>query len=122
MTRPAVTLQVPETPVAPGPARVYATNADRQRAYRQRCQEAREREPVTSGVPPLPPLLTVPGYRRWRALIQHAHQLLGIAQAEMQVYYDQRSTAWQEGERGESFLERLEALGEAYDAVAELPE
>lgn len=122
MTRPAVTLQVPETPVAPGPARIYATNADRQRAYRQRCQEARPAVAGATELPPLPALSQVPGYRRWRALIQHAHQLLGSAQAEMQVYYDQRSTAWQEGERGESFLERLEALGEAYAAVAELPE
>lgn len=122
MTRPAVTLRVPETPEAPGRARVYATNAARQRAYRQRCQEARNREPAAQGLPPLPSLPTVPGYRRWRALIQQAHQLLGIAQAEMQAYYDQRSTAWQEGERGETFLERMEALGDAHDAVAELPE
>ena len=121
MTRPAVTLRVPETP-ASGPARVYATNAARQRAYRQRCQEAGRTAGLNPGVPPLPALPSVPGYRRWRLLIEHAHQLLGTVQNEMQAYYDARSLAWQDGERGESFLERLEALGEVHDAVAELPE
>jgi hypothetical protein len=38
--------------------------------------------------------------------------------AEMQSYYSDRSSDWQEGERGEEFQERLdavEALAEAFD-------
>lgn len=120
MTAPLVTLRVPETPATPGPPRSYATPAARQRAYRERCQEARRRELAAADLPGLPVLPTVPGYPRWRALIRQAHVLLGIAQAEMEAYYDQRSERWQEGERGETFLERMEALGEAHQAVADL--
>jgi hypothetical protein len=103
----------------PGPSRHYATNADRQKAYRQRTQ-ARHQERAAKGLPPLPALAVIPGNARWQAMIGQASQLLQTAQAEMQAYYDQRTAAWQETERAESFLERLEALEEAHHAVAEL--
>ena len=35
----------------------------------------------------------------------------------MQEYYDQRSVAWQESARGETFLERLQAVQEALSAA-----
>jgi hypothetical protein len=37
----------------------------------------------------------------------------------MQDYYDQRSEPWRDGERGESFLERQEALQAAQEALME---
>jgi len=38
----------------------------------------------------------------------------------MQEYYEARSEAWQESERGDDFAERLEAVQEVLEAVAEL--
>lgn len=104
----------------PGPVRGYATNAERQRAYRKRCAEARSREMEATGMPPHPTLATLPGHRRWQALIRQAECLLQTAQEEMQDYYEARSESWQESERGEAFLERLQALQEAHSTVSDL--
>jgi len=38
----------------------------------------------------------------------------------MQEYYDERSAAWQESERGADFAQRLEAVQEVLEAIAEL--
>jgi len=38
----------------------------------------------------------------------------------MQEYYDERSEQWSESERGEDFAERLEAVQEVLEQVAEL--
>lgn len=104
----------------PGPTREYATNAERQRAYRHRSTEARRKEREAKGMPPLPAIATIPGDARWEALIGQARWLLQTCEAEMQTYYDQRSDPWQDSERGESFLERLQALQEARSAVEDL--
>jgi hypothetical protein len=104
----------------PGPTRCFASNAERQRAYRDRCAEARRRELEAKGMPPLPPLPNLPGHVRWRALIRHAERLLQGAADEMEDYYDARSVAWQESERGDTFLEQLQALREAHSTVADL--
>ena len=93
----------------PGPPRTYSTSALRQRAYRERVKSAREA--------PRAPAAARPGRARWRALVGHAGALLRIATSEMRDYYDERSEAWRDGERGESFLERLEALEEAGQAL-----
>ncbi len=104
----------------PGPPRYFATNAERQRAYRHRRAEARRRELEAKGMPPLPTIPTLPGHARWRALIRQAVDLLQTAEEEMQDYYEARSEAWQESDRGDTFLERLQALQEAHSAVADL--
>lgn len=39
---------------------------------------------------------------------------------EMEDYFNDRSEEWQESERGDNFQERLDALCEARDTVAEL--
>lgn len=104
----------------PGPARDYPTNAARQRAYRQRRKAARAAEQAAKGMPPLPAIATLPGSIRWQALIEHAEALLQTAATEMESYYDHRTDAWQESERGEAFLGRVEALQEVISGVAEL--
>ena len=71
-------------------------------------------------MPPGPAVATVPGRRRWQALIQQAALLLETVQQEMQEYHDERSDPWQESERGEAFLERLQALQEVQSAVDDL--
>ena len=103
----------------PTPRR-YANPAERQAAYRQRQVEARRKEQAAKGLPPLPAVASLPGYTRWQALLQQAGLLLGTIQEEMQEYYDGRSQSWQEGERGEAFLERLQAIQEAQAAVEDL--
>jgi hypothetical protein len=94
----------------------YASAAERQRAYRQRQAQAR-RQPDVSAVPRLPAIATMPGEARWRALHQHASALLSTLQTEMLAYYEARSETWQESERGELFLARLEALESLLDGL-----
>ena len=43
--------------------------------------------------------------------------LLLAMQQEMQDYYEQRSEAWQESERGETHQQRIEAVQEIIDAL-----
>lgn len=100
----------------PGPTRTYASNAARQRAYRARQQAAGQ----PAGRPAASQSAPGPGRGRWRALVQQAQALLATAAAEMQEYHAQRSEAWRDSERGETFLERVEALEEAQQTLAEL--
>ena len=61
-------------------------------------------------MPPAPAIPTMPGERRWAALAAQAQSDLETVQREMQDYYDERSEAWQEGEKGDDFQERLDRL------------
>ena len=100
--------------------RQYSSPAKRQAAYRQRQADARVQEQAQRALPLLPRVATIPGQRRWEALMQQALGLLESVQEEMQEYYDQRSEAGQESERGESFLERLEEIQGTLRAVEDL--
>ncbi len=100
--------------------RQYATQAERQAAYRRRHAQSQEQEWADRGIPPLPAVATLPGHRRWQALRQQAQLLLQTVEEEMEEYYDQRSESWQGSERGEAFLERLQALQEAHRALEEI--
>ena len=100
--------------------RLYANQAARQAAYRGRVAEARSKELQTKGMPPLPAVAFLPGNARWQAMIWQACLLLRTVRDEMQEYYDQRSAAWQESERGESFLDRLEAAEDVHTAAEDL--
>ena len=68
----------------------------------------------------MPTIPTMPGSRRWNAMTRQALWLLQTMMDEMQAYYDDRSEAWQEGDQGEAFLERLQAIENAADAAQEL--
>ena len=103
----------------PTPRR-HANHAGRQAAYRQRQAQARSKELEAKQLPPLPAVATLPGHARWRALTRQASLLLQTVQEEMHAYYEQRSDSWQESERGETLLERLEAIHEAQTVVEEL--
>jgi hypothetical protein len=100
--------------------KLYASHARRQAAYRQRCQEAQQRQLQEKGLPALPVIPTVPGTQRWRLAIAKATELLTMVAQEMEDYFNDRSEEWQESERGDNFQERLDALCEARDTVAEL--
>jgi hypothetical protein len=97
--------------------RRYATNSERQAAYRSRQQE--------SGTPPLylpalAPLSTVPSTARWRSALDLATRLLQAVSEEMQAYSDQRSEAWHEGERAETLHENLDQVNEMLGQIDDL--
>ena len=92
--------------------RKYATNANRQAAYRARC--------ATSLAAPLPVAPVTPGARRWAVLIGQAHGLLTTVADEMATYWEARSDAWQDSERGDAFTERIEALETVLDQLGDL--
>ena len=88
----------------------YTSDAQRQRAYRERQQQARLLERAEKGLPAAPAIATLPGEQRWQSLLAHAHAALMSVHSEMQTYYDARSDAWQESQRGEALLERMESI------------
>ena len=98
--------------------RKHAGGADRQRAYRARLRGRRvtglESSPAPSAIS------AMPSTARWSALISQARTCLQTVQDEMQNYFDDRSDAWQEGERGLAFEERIELVETATQAVEDL--
>ncbi len=101
--------------------RQHADNATKQRAYRTRQAQARLSEQQAKGVPPAPSLPTLPSRARWQALLDQARLFLETARDEMQTYYDDRSEAWQQGERAATLADHLDGLGQALDALDALP-
>ena len=93
--------------------RKYATRADRQAAYRQRCAMKR-----ASTVSPIARPLA--GSRRWNALTDQARAILAEVAREMTTYWQERSDAWQSSERGELLNEQVETLEEILDLLREL--
>lgn len=100
--------------------RKYATRAEQQAAYRKRTTTADRERLAKKGLPPLPAIPTMPGHARWNAMIEQAHILLSEAIAEIQNYHDDRSEQWQESDRAEDLLAKLERLHEAANHVQEV--
>lgn len=100
--------------------RVHADHAARQRAYRERQRQARAAELTAKGMPPAPPIPTMPSRQRWDALIEQARAALETARDEMQAYWDERTPAWQEGEKGEAMQARIDALDGLAEQLADL--
>lgn len=61
-----------------------------------------------------------PSYPRWKGLLRQSQTCLSVLLTEMETYYEQRSEPWQESERGTAFLQRLENLQEAREAMEAL--
>lgn len=53
-------------------------------------------------------------------MIRQARQCVETAQQEMEDYYEERSERWQESERGEALLARLQSVQEVKAALDEL--
>jgi hypothetical protein len=100
--------------------KMHASHAHRQAAYRRRCEEARRQLLQEKGLPALPAIATMPGTPRWRQAIANAVNLLTMVGDEMEAYFDDRLEEWQESERGDTFRDRIDALCEARDMVADL--
>jgi hypothetical protein len=58
----------------------------------------------------MPAIPAMPGAIRWSAALRSARSLIEQVGEEMQAYYDDRSDAWKESDRGETFAERQEAI------------
>jgi len=99
------------------PLKTYENNATRQAAYRRRKEEARRLERERKGLPDLPPIPTIPGERRWAAMITEATALLNTVLQERETYYDDRSESWQESEKGDDFQERTDNTRDVLDAL-----
>lgn len=100
--------------------RKYNSHAERQAAYQRRRQEALQRQLQEKGLPAGPPLPAMPGTARWQCAIQKAVLFLATVAQEMESYYDDRSDAWRESDRGDVFQARLEAVQEAKSVVEDL--
>ena len=50
-------------------------------------------------------------------LLEEAQNLISGVRENLQEYYDDRSEAWQESERGEEFQERIDSVANVYDEV-----
>jgi hypothetical protein len=100
--------------------RKYETRSAQQAAYRKRKATAEQDLLVQKGLPPLPAIPTMPGHHRWSAMIQQAHTLLFVAAEEMQVYHDDRSELWQQGQKAEELLAKLEHLQESMAPLQEI--
>lgn len=100
--------------------RQHADHAARQRAYRARQAQARAAEQQAKGLPPTPPLPTIPARARWQALLAQARVALETVEAEMLAYYDARSEPWQESERGSALAEDLDQLALVLEELAPL--
>lgn len=89
--------------------RQYTSNAERQRAYRERL-EARKRAILEGQLPKAPALSNIPPVKRWNGMRERASGLLTELREEMQTYVDDRSEEWQESERASAFQEKIDLL------------
>jgi|FrelakmetLWP11LW_1041352.scaffolds.fasta_scaffold124280_1 hypothetical protein len=89
--------------------RKYANAAERQAAYRQRCAQGQQFKAISQ----------TPGYRRWNAMKAQALSLLEQIASEMQCYCNQRSDAWQDSERGETFVDQMDTLEQIANELRE---
>jgi hypothetical protein len=98
--------------------RKYSSDADRQRAFRQRQRDARTAA-LVSNAPPPPAIPTMPGTARWKALHDQARAAIQTMAEEMQSYHDNLSETWQEGDKGEAFREMIERADELRETIEE---
>ena len=98
--------------------RIYATNAERQAAYRHKLRAA---QAAQESIPPLAAVSSKPGHKRWRGLLRHATLLVDQAACEMESYFESRSEEWQSSERGEGFTEILDAVQDVLASLGEVP-
>jgi hypothetical protein len=81
------------------------TPAEKMKAYRARLKQR-----ALGQLPTAPILTNIPPEKRWKGSIDQAHTLLQTTREEMQSYFEERSEAWVESEKGEAFQERMDAL------------
>ena len=98
----------------------YDSRADRQKAYRQRTEQARQDALTAKNLPATAPIPTMPSMARWRALHEQARATLQTMYDEMETYRDERSEQWQESDRAEQFQGMIDRVEEVRSAVDDL--
>ena len=98
--------------------RKYKTDAQRQAAYRKRTAAAVALA-HSKGLPAAATIPSMPSNARWKAMAATAASLMQSVCDEMTVYADERSEAWQEGERAQTFAEQIAAVEAAIDSPNE---
>jgi len=98
----------------------HASAAARQAAFRARREQARQAALAAKGLPSLPVISSMPGWARWNASLQAAHELIADTLGEMQDYYEARSENWQASERGEEHQEKITSAEAVLDALRDL--
>ena len=96
-----------------------ASNAERQKAFRERIKQ-RLAMPRTAAYLPAKPKISAPATKRWITMTDRARAELEARMAEMREYFDERSESWQEDERGEAFQERLDRLETIIEQLEQL--
>lgn len=100
--------------------KLHASAAARQAAYRKRCEQERRIELASRGVPALPAIPTMPGWSRWNTALRLAQDLIERTHSEMELYFDDRSEAWQESDRGEEHQNSMGIVQATLDAMSDL--
>ena len=100
--------------------RKYQTNSARQAAYRCRQVKSRKQELTDPRLPSLPAISSIPGRVRWNTVIRRCTDLLALVRDEATSYYEDRSEAWQEGDRGEAHAEKVERLTELVETLEDM--
>ena len=90
--------------------RKYANAAEKQAAYRHRIAAQTQ----SKTIPP------APGYKRWKVMRSQSLCMIELVITEMETYYDQRSDAWQESQRGEALADMAESMAEIAASLREL--
>jgi len=98
----------------------HASAAARQAAFRARREQGRQAELAAKGLPALPVISSIPGWPRWKASFQAAHQLIAESLSEMQDYFEERSENWQESQRGDEHQEKIASVEAVQDALSDL--
>ncbi len=98
----------------------HTSAAARQAAFRTRREETRQTALAAKGLPSLPMISSMPGWARWNASFQAAHELIAESLSEMQDYYDARSDSWQESDRGDEHQEKIASVETAVTALSDL--
>jgi hypothetical protein len=97
----------------------HGSAAQKQAAYRNRLRQREQAVQSAKGLTPLPAIGAIPGTRRWKQVLEVAEQAVRDVQGQMQTYYEDRSEQWQEADKGDTFIERMNAVEQLVDQIAE---
>ncbi len=95
-----------------GRARVYASRAEQQAAYRQRKHQQQQQPAAPDTAPAL--------YQHWRRSLRDIVAHLDTIREQMEDYATQRSERWQESEQASNFEADRDQLEEISDSITSL--
>ena len=102
------------------PPRKYQTDAERQRAYRERQEAARCAALEAKGLPTTAAIPTMPSLLRWKALREQAQAVLAHDAGGKEAYREERTEQWQESEKGAAFQDIVDQVDTARASVEEI--